>query len=93
MPSPLLTVSKGVLFEAIYSPTTSLNSLHLHLSCGLPVSASSSTCRRNLISVLKEIIRVTNCAHGLVVSSGAARWAKLRALRDVINLSVSTSSL
>ncbi|EFP87051.1 uncharacterized protein PGTG_13270 [Puccinia graminis f. sp. tritici CRL 75-36-700-3] len=87
---PLSTVSnalkQGVLFEAIYSPTTSLNSFRSHSSSGLPVSASSSTCRRNLISVLKEIIRVTNCAHGLVVSSGAARWAELRAPGDVINL-------
>ncbi|KAA1122091.1 hypothetical protein PGTUg99_026676 [Puccinia graminis f. sp. tritici] len=87
---PLSTVSnalkQGVLFEAIYSPTTSLNSFRSHSSSGLPVSASSSTCRRNLISVLKEIIRVTNCAHGLVVSSGATRWAELRAPGDVINL-------
>ncbi|KNZ63902.1 uncharacterized protein VP01_10877g1 [Puccinia sorghi] len=31
-----------------------------------------------LVSVLKEIIRVTNCAKGLIVSSGARRWAELR---------------
>ncbi|KAA1138932.1 hypothetical protein PGTUg99_030126 [Puccinia graminis f. sp. tritici] len=37
--------------EAIYSPTTSLNSFRSHSSSSLPVSASSSTCRRNLISI------------------------------------------
>ncbi|KAA1092642.1 hypothetical protein PGT21_009476 [Puccinia graminis f. sp. tritici] len=37
--------------EAIYSPTTSLNSFHSHSSSSLPVSTSSSTFRRNLISV------------------------------------------
>ncbi|OAV96718.1 hypothetical protein PTTG_07674 [Puccinia triticina 1-1 BBBD Race 1] len=87
---PLSTVSNalkhGVLFEAIYSPTTSRNSFPAHSSTGFPVSASSATCRRNLVSVLKEIIRVTNCAKGLVVSSGAKTWAELRAAGDVINL-------
>ncbi|KAH9450246.1 hypothetical protein Pst134EA_026953 [Puccinia striiformis f. sp. tritici] len=87
---PLSTVSNaikhGVLFEVIYSPTTSRNSYPSHSPTGYPIQVSSTTCRRNLISVLKEIIRVTNCAKGLVISSGARKWAELRAAGDVINL-------
>ncbi|PLW16804.1 hypothetical protein PCANC_05364 [Puccinia coronata f. sp. avenae] len=87
---PLSTVSNalkhGVLFEAIYSPSTSGNSVLAHSPTGFPVPATSSSCRRNLVSVLKEIIRVTNCAKGLVVSSGARSWAELRSAGDVTNL-------
>lgn len=88
---PLSTVSNalkhGVLFEAIYSPSTSREGLQAYSPMGFPVQTSSSpNSRRNLVSVLKEIIRVTNCAKGLVVSSGARRWAELRSAGDVINL-------
>jgi len=88
---PLSTVSNalkhGVLMEAIYSPATSREGLQAYSPMGFPVQTTSApNARRNLVSVLKEMIRVTNCAKGLVVSSGARRWAELRSAGDVINL-------
>ncbi|MBW0496496.1 hypothetical protein O181_036211 [Austropuccinia psidii MF-1] len=85
----LSTVSQAlknhVLFELNYSPTTSANRYLSYSSTNFPIVASSTNCRRNLVSGAKDLIRVTNCGKGLVISSGAKTWSELRSGDDVVN--------
>lgn len=87
---PLSTVSQalnhGLHFEFIYGPSTNPNQILSYSPIGFPILISSINSRKNLISGIKELIRVTKSGQGLIISSGANRWIDLRAGDDLINL-------
>ncbi|CAH7665963.1 RNase P subunit p30-domain-containing protein [Phakopsora pachyrhizi] len=96
----LSTVSKAmkdeVYFELNYgSLTMSNNQTTIYSTSSFPIIKSSTNTnsnsdnnnnRRNLISCVKDLVRVTKVGKKIVVSSGANQWNELRAGSDLINL-------
>ncbi|KNZ64197.1 hypothetical protein VP01_10569g1 [Puccinia sorghi] len=83
---PQVTVSHAVVdgLERPQARCAFRGDLQFHQSRGLAGILVHGLPRPDLlVSVLKEMIRVTNCAKGPVVSSGARRWAELRWDGDV----------